>query len=45
MVALTSALALGAGLGLVIGGVARLGWAAEFLSRPIVTGFVFGLVL
>ena len=23
----------------------RLGWAAEFLSRPIVTGFVFGLVL
>ncbi len=45
VVALTSALALGAGLGLVIGGVARLGWAAEFLSRPIVTGFVFGLVL
>ncbi|MFN8126047.1 MAG: sulfate permease [Candidatus Nanopelagicales bacterium] len=45
VVALTSALALGAGVGLVIGGVARLGWAAEFLSRPIVTGFVFGLVL
>jgi len=44
-VALTSALAIGAGLGLVIGGVARLGWAAEFMSRPIVTGFVFGLVL
>ena len=44
-VALTSALAIGAGLGLLIGGVARLGWAAEFMSRPIVTGFVFGLVL
>lgn len=44
-VALTSALAIGAGLGLLIGGVLRLGWAAEFMSRPIVTGFVFGLVL
>jgi sulfate permease, SulP family len=44
-VGLTSALALGAGAGLLIGGVARLGWAAEFMSRPIVTGFVFGLVL
>ena len=44
-VALTSALAIGAGLGLLIGGLARVGWAAEFLSRPIVTGFVFGLVL
>lgn len=44
-VALTSALAIGAGLGLVVGGLAKLGWAAEFMSRPIVTGFVFGLVL
>jgi SulP family sulfate permease len=44
-VGLTSALAIGAGVGLLIGGVARLGWAAEFMSRPIVTGFVFGLVL
>lgn len=44
-VALTSALAIGAGVGLIVGGVARVGWAAEFLSRPIVTGFVFGLVL
>ncbi len=44
-IALTSALAIGAGLGLLIGGLAKLGWAAEFLSRPIVTGFVFGLVL
>ncbi len=44
-VALTSALAIGAGIGLLVGGLARLGWAAEFMSRPIVTGFVFGLVL
>lgn len=44
-VTLTSALAVGAGIGLVLGGIARLGWAAEFMSRPIVTGFVFGLVL
>jgi high affinity sulfate transporter 1 len=44
-VALTSALAIGAGIGLLIGGLARIGWAAEFLSRPIVTGFVFGLVI
>ncbi len=44
-VAMTSALALSAGIGLIIGGVLKLGWAAEFMSRPIVTGFVFGLVL
>lgn len=44
-VALASALAIGAGIGLLIGGLARLGWAAEFMSRPIVTGFVFGLVI
>jgi sulfate permease, SulP family len=44
-VAFASALAIGAGIGLLIGGVARLGWAAEFMSRPIVTGFVFGLVI
>jgi high affinity sulfate transporter 1 len=42
-VAFTSALAIGAGIGLLLGGLARIGWAAEFLSRPIVTGFVFGL--
>lgn len=44
-VALTAALAIGCGLGLLVGGLLRLGWAAEFISRPIVTGFVFGLVL
>lgn len=44
-VALTSALAIAAGLGMLVGGLFRVGWAVEFLSRPIVTGFVFGLVL
>ncbi len=44
-VPLASALAIGAGIGLLIGGLTRLGWAAEFMSRPIVTGFVFGLVI
>ncbi len=44
-VGLSSALAIGAGVGMLVGGVARIGWAVEFLSRPIVTGFVFGLVL
>lgn len=44
-VALTSAFAVSAGLVLIIGGLFKLGWAAEFMSRPIVTGFVFGLVL
>ncbi|MBK6763917.1 MAG: SulP family inorganic anion transporter [Micrococcales bacterium] len=44
-VAMTSALALSAGAVLILGGLLKLGWAAEFMSRPIVTGFVFGLVL
>ncbi|HQR81149.1 MAG TPA: SulP family inorganic anion transporter, partial [Actinomycetota bacterium] len=44
-VALTSALALATGLVLIVGGLLRVGWVAEFMSRPIVTGFVFGLVL
>lgn len=44
-VQLTAALALATGLVLIVGGLLRVGWAAEFMSRPIVTGFVFGLVL
>ena len=42
-VAYTIALALGAGVVLVAAGVLRVGWVAEFLSKPIVTGFVIGL--
>jgi sulfate permease, SulP family len=41
----TSAIALAAGVVLVIAGLLRIGWIAEFLSKPIVTGFVFGLTL
>jgi len=44
-VALTSALAISAGIAMLIGGLARVGWVVEFLSRPLVTGFIFGLVL
>ncbi|HEV7196213.1 MAG TPA: SulP family inorganic anion transporter, partial [Pedococcus sp.] len=41
----TAALALGSGLVLVAAGFVRIGWMAEFLSKPIVTGFVLGLTL
>src|SRR4029453_8279819 len=41
----TAALALGAGLVLVIAGFLGIGWVAEFLSKPIVTGFVLGLTV
>jgi SulP family sulfate permease len=44
-VAITSALAIAAGLVLVVAGVLRISWLAEFLSKPIVTGFVLGLTL
>jgi high affinity sulfate transporter 1 len=43
--AYASAIALAAGLVLILGGVLRVGWVAEFLSKPIVTGFVFGLTI
>lgn len=41
----TAALALGSGLVLVVAGFVRIGWMAEFLSKPIVTGFVLGLTM
>jgi len=44
-VAYTVALALGAGVVLIVLGLLRVGWVAEFLSKPIVTGFVFGLTV
>jgi sulfate permease, SulP family len=44
-VAITSALAIAAGLVLVLAGLLRISWLAEFLSKPIVTGFVLGLTL
>ena len=41
----TAAVALGAGLVLIVAGLLRVGWVAEFLSKPIVTGFVLGLTI
>lgn len=43
--ALTSALAIVAGVILIGAAALRLGWVARFLSEPIVTGFVAGLVV
>jgi sulfate permease, SulP family len=42
-VALTVMLAILSGLVLIIAGLLRFGWVAEFLSKPIISGFVFGL--
>jgi SulP family sulfate permease len=44
-VAYTAAVAIGAGLVLVVAGFLHIGWVAEFLSKPIVTGFVLGLTV
>ncbi|MEZ5093409.1 SulP family inorganic anion transporter [Nocardioides sp.] len=44
-VLLTSALAVLAGVTLVAAGLLEVGWMARFLSQPIVTGFVSGLVV
>jgi sulfate permease, SulP family len=41
----TSAIALAAGVVLILAGLLRVGWVAEFMSKPIVTGFVFGLTI
>ncbi|HQR27224.1 MAG TPA: SulP family inorganic anion transporter [Nocardioides sp.] len=41
----TAALALSAGIVLILAGFLRIGWMAEFLSKPIVTGFVLGLTM
>ena len=41
----TAALALGSGLVLLAAGLLGIGWVAEFLSKPIVTGFVVGLTI
>ncbi len=41
----TAALALGSGLVLLVAGFLGIGWVAEFLSKPIVTGFVLGLTI
>lgn len=43
--ALSSALALIVGFILLIAGFARLGFISDFLSKSVVTGFIFGLAL
>lgn len=43
--ALSAGLALVIGLLLLLAGIFHLGFLSDFLSRPIVTGFVFGLAL
>jgi SulP family sulfate permease len=41
----TTAAAMWVGVILVVAALLRIGWVAEFLSKPIVTGFVLGLTL
>lgn len=43
--ALAAGMAITAGLILMVASVLRIGWVAEFLSKPIVTGFVLGLTV
>ena len=43
--AATSMLAIIAGVMLLLAGIAKLGIIADFLSRPVITGFVFGLAI
>jgi high affinity sulfate transporter 1 len=43
--ALSGALALLTGVVLVVAGLLRLGFVAEFLARPVLTGYVIGLGL
>ena len=44
-VALTAALALVAGLAALLAGVLRLGFLANFISEPVLKGFIIGLAL
>ena len=41
-VSLAATLAILVGLVLLLGGILRLGWIADLLSRPILAGYVFG---
>ncbi len=41
----TAALALLVGLVLLAGGIARLGFISDFLSKSVITGFIFGVAL
>lgn len=43
--ALTAGVALAAGVWLAVFGALRLGWVTDFISRPVIVGFSFGLGL
>jgi high affinity sulfate transporter 1 len=42
---LLAALALASGLTMLIAGIARLGFIADFFSRPVIAGFVTGIAI
>jgi high affinity sulfate transporter 1 len=44
-VLLSSALALAVGIGLMAAGAVKLGFIADFLSKPIIAGFIFGVAI
>lgn len=44
-IGLTAGLALLAGLILLVAGMARFGFISDFLSKPVITGFVFGIAM
>lgn len=43
--ALTAGVAVAAGVWLAVLGALRLGWVTDFISRPVIVGFSFGLAL
>jgi high affinity sulfate transporter 1 len=43
--AFAAALAIGTGLILLLGGVLRLGFASDFIAKPVLKGFTFGLAI
>ncbi len=43
--ALTTALAIISGIIFLFFGIAKLGFIANFISKPVITGFIFGIVL
>ena len=42
-IAISAALAIAAGLILLVAGLLKVGWATDFVSKPVITGFSFGL--
>jgi len=42
---LLAALALASGLTMVVAGIAKLGFIADFISRPVIAGFVTGIAI